>query len=133
MSALTHPAVRVVQGNLRRAGFMEFVPLVFGVYIRISKLCTLLRNRIHQLFRILIFKQCQWKVELTRALSGSTFVCIVDMLFGNATSNETLRGLFSVVICRSINLGCWGMMCIPFYKMLSSSVDCKNITVIAYK
>ena len=49
MSALTHPAVRVVQGNLPRAGFcVEFMPVVFGTYIRISKLCTLLRNRIDQ-------------------------------------------------------------------------------------
>jgi len=42
MSALTHSTVRVVQGNLSRAGFMEFVPVVFGMYIRISKLCSLL-------------------------------------------------------------------------------------------
>jgi uncharacterized protein YggT (Ycf19 family) len=33
MSALTHPAMRLVQGNLPRAGFMDFVPIVSGVYI----------------------------------------------------------------------------------------------------
>jgi hypothetical protein len=98
MSALTHPAVRVVQGNLPGAGFVEFVPLVFGMYITISKLCTLLSNRINQQFKVLIFKQCHWNVELIQALSTYTLLCVVDMLFGNATSNETHRGLFSVVI-----------------------------------
>jgi len=33
MSALTHPAMKLVQGNLLRACFMDFVPIVCGVYI----------------------------------------------------------------------------------------------------
>ena len=65
---------------------MEFVPVVFGMYIRISKLCTLLCDRIDQQFRVPIFKQCRWNVELTQTLSTCTFLCVVDIPFGNATS-----------------------------------------------
>jgi hypothetical protein len=91
--------------SLVHSDFHHFWPFTSSKYC--SKLCTLLSDRIDQLFRILIFKQCHWNVELTQALSTYTLLCIVDMLFGNATSNETHRGLFSVVICRRINLGCW--------------------------
>jgi hypothetical protein len=111
---------------------MEFVPVVFGMYIRISELCTLLIDRIDKQFRVLIFKQCHWNVELTQALSTCMFLCIVDRPFVNATSNETQRGLFSIVIYRSINLGSWELY-VYLYKMLFLSVDCKNITVIAYE
>jgi len=65
---------------------VEFVPVVFGMYIRISKLCTLLCDRIDQQFRVPIFKQCRWNVELTQTLSTCTFLCVVDIPFGNATS-----------------------------------------------
>jgi hypothetical protein len=65
MSVLTHPAVRLVQENLPRAGFMEFVLIVFGMYIRISKLHTFISDRIDdQQFNIPIFKQWDWNVEL---------------------------------------------------------------------
>jgi len=82
---------------------VEFVPVVFGMYLRISKLCTLLCDRIDQKFRVLIFKRCHWNVELIEALSTCMFICVVDMPFGNATSNETHVGLFSVIIYRRIN------------------------------
>ena len=106
-SALTHPAVRVVQRNLPRAGSMELVPIVFGMYIRISKLCTLRSVSIDQELRVLIFKQCHWNAELTQALSTCTFLCIVEIPFGNAALNETHTGLFSVVIYRSNIFGSW--------------------------
>jgi hypothetical protein len=102
MSALTHPTVRLVQGNIPIAGFMEYVLIVFGMYVRISELCTFISDRIDQQFNVPILKQCHWNVELTQALSTCTFLCIVDMPFENATSNETHRSLFSVVIYISI-------------------------------
>jgi len=46
-------------------------------------------------------------------LSTCTFLCIVDTPFGFATSNESHRGLFFVVICRRINLGSW-KLCLLF-------------------
>jgi len=105
MQALTHPAVRLVQGNLPRADFMEFVPIVFGMYIRICKLRTFINDRIDKQFKVPIFKQCYLNVELTQALSTCTFICVVDMLFGNATSNETQGCLFTVVIYRTNEMG----------------------------
>jgi len=113
MSALTHPAVRLVQGN----GFMEFVPIVLGMYIRISELCTFISDRIDQKFNVLILKQCHWNVELTQALSTCPFLCNVDTPFGNATSNETHRGLFFVVIYRRISLGSWELYFYLFVKV----------------
>jgi uncharacterized protein YggT (Ycf19 family) len=89
MSVLTHPAARLVQENLPSAGFMEFAPIVFGMYIRICKLCTFISDRIDQQLNVLIFKQCHWNAVLTQALSTCMFLCVVNMPFGNATSNET--------------------------------------------
>ena len=102
MAALTHPAVRVVQGNLPRTVFMEFMPVAFGMYIRMSKLCTLLSDRIDQQYRVPIFKQCHWNGKLTQTLSTCTFLCVVDIPFGNAASNETHTDLFCVVIITDI-------------------------------
>jgi hypothetical protein len=108
--------VRLVQENLPSAGFMESVPIVFGMYVRICKLLTFISDRIDQQFNIPIFKQCQWNMELTQALSTCMFLCDINMPFGNATSNETHRGLFSVVIYRRINLGSWELHVYLFIK-----------------
>jgi hypothetical protein len=83
---------------------------------RICKLCTFVSDRIDEQFKVLIFKQCHWNVELTQAHSTCTFLSIVDMPFGNATSNWTHRGLFSVVICRRINLVSWELYVYLFIK-----------------
>jgi hypothetical protein len=73
MSALTHPSVRLVQGNVPRAGFMEFVLIVFGMYIKIPELCTFIIDRIDQQCNVLILKQCHWNVELT---TGTQFLYV---------------------------------------------------------
>jgi len=95
---------------------MEFVLIMFGMYIRISELFTFISDRIDQQFNVLILKQCHWNMELTQALSACTFLCIVDMQFGNATSNKTHTSLFFVVICRRINLGSWELYVYLFIK-----------------
>jgi hypothetical protein len=104
-----------VQGNLR-ADLMEFVPMVFGMYIRISELCTFINDRIDKQLKVPIFKQCNLNVELTQALSTSTFLWVVDMLFGNATSDEPHGCLFTVVIYRRINLCSWELHVFLFIK-----------------
>lgn len=94
MPALTHPPVRLVRENVPRAVFVELVPVVFGMYIGIFELCTFISDRIDQQFSVPIFQQCHRDMEVAQALSACIFFCIVDMSYGNASSNETRRGVF---------------------------------------
>jgi hypothetical protein len=75
-SALTHPAVRMVQENVPRADFVEFVPIMFGIYIRISELCTFISDRIDQqhrcLFSVIIYRNITYTQEGSQWLSHFT-------------------------------------------------------------
>jgi len=66
--------------------------------------------------RVPFFKWCRWNVELTQTLGTCTSLCVLDIPFGNSTSNETQTGLFSVIIYRRINFGSWELYVCLFIK-----------------